>query len=84
MREQILAFLAILLELLFGTLLFFIIIYAAHLLEWGISLLHEPKDSFIGITAHVGEIALLIADCIIGIIFVTRGILNAWNATWGA
>jgi hypothetical protein len=57
---------------------------AAFLLEVAVGYFHEPVGSFLYIVAKGGEAVLLIADCLIAIFFVTRGIKNAWNATWGA
>jgi hypothetical protein len=82
-RDNFLAFIAIITELLLGTLLFFIIIFLAHYLELAIARLDDPQGSIIYWVSKGGVIFLLLAECVIGFFFVTRGIRNAWLATWG-
>jgi hypothetical protein len=48
-----------------------------------IARLDDPQGSIIYWVSKGGVIFLLLADCVIGFFFVTRGIRNAWLATWG-
>jgi hypothetical protein len=81
--NNLLAFVAVVLEFILGSAVFFAIVYIAHILEVAINSLHDPKGSMVYWVSQCGEIFLLCADSVIGIFFVTRGIRNAWQATWG-
>jgi hypothetical protein len=52
-------------------------------LEQDIASMHETNGSPLYYVGNFGEIVFLIADCLIALFFVTRGIMNAWKATWG-
>ena len=82
-RQNFLAFLAVVVEFILGAAVFYLIILVAYALQYAIAFLHEPEDSFLYIVARGGKIVLLITDCLIGTLFVTSGIRNAWRATWG-
>lgn len=82
--ENLLAFLAVIIELVLGALIFFAIILVAHFLDVAIASLGDPSGSMIYWVSKCGTAFLLFADCVIGLFFVTRGIRNAWRATWGS
>jgi hypothetical protein len=82
--DNTLAFLAITLELVLGAAVFYVIIHFAHYLEQDIASMNETAGSVLYYVENGGEIFFLGADCLIGLFFVTRGIRNAWNATWGS
>jgi hypothetical protein len=43
--------------------------------------MNDPNGSALYYVEKFGEIAFLIADCLIALFFVIRGIKNAWNVT---
>jgi hypothetical protein len=45
--------------------------------------MHETTGSALYSVEKSGEIIFLITDGLIALFFVTRGIKNAWKATWG-
>ncbi|HXR34457.1 MAG TPA: hypothetical protein VN754_00820 [Candidatus Binataceae bacterium] len=81
LTETFLAFLTIILELVLGALIFYVIIHVAHYLEQDIASMNDPNGSALYYVEKFGEIAFLIADCLIALFFVIRGIKNAWNVT---
>jgi hypothetical protein len=84
LRNNVLAFLAIIIELLLGAIVFYVIVFLAHILQLAIVSLGEPQGSIIYLVSRGGEIFLLLADCVIGLLFVTNGVRKAWLATWGS
>jgi hypothetical protein len=83
LAANILAFGSVLLELILGAVIFYVIIHLAHYIEQDIASMHETTGSALYYVERFGEIAFLIADCLIALFFVTRGMKNAWKATWG-
>jgi hypothetical protein len=81
--HSFLVFLVIILEIALAAALFFAIIAAAHWLRVFLDSLHEQETSLIYIVARGGEIVLLVVDCVIGALFVSRGVYRAWKETWG-
>jgi hypothetical protein len=81
--ENFLAFVSIILEFVLGAAVFYVIIHITHYLEQDIASMHETSGSPLYYVGNFGEIVFLIADCLIALFFVTRGIMNAWKATWG-
>jgi hypothetical protein len=69
-----------LLEFVLGAAVFFFIIVVAHFVRLLIGSLDDTDDIALHITVHYGEIVLLVADCLIGLMFVARGLKNAWKA----
>jgi hypothetical protein len=81
--QNVAVFLVIILEIALAAALFFAIIAAAHWLRVFLDSLHEQENSLIYMVARGGEIVLLVVDCIIGALFVSRGVYRAWKETWG-
>jgi hypothetical protein len=81
--ENILAFVSIMLEFVLGAVIFYAIMHIAHYLEQDVASMHETNGSPLYYVGNFGEIVFLFADCLIALLFVTRGIRNAWKATWG-
>ncbi len=82
--ETFLAFISIILELVFGAAIFYVIIHMTHYLERDIASMQDPSGSALYYVEKFGEIVFLFADCLIALFFVIRGIKNAWNATMGS
>ena len=81
--ENFLAFVSVILEFVLGATIFYAIIHIAHYLEQDIASMHETTGSALYSVEKSGEIIFLITDGLIALFFVTRGIKNAWKATWG-
>jgi hypothetical protein len=79
--ETLFAFISIILELVFGAALFYVIIHIAHYLGQDIESMQDPSGSAPYYVEKFGEIFFLVADCLIVLLFVLRGMKNAWNAT---
>lgn len=75
------AFITIMLELVLGAALFYVIIHVAHYLEEDIARMNDPTGTALYYVERFGEVVFLLADCVIAVFFVIRGIKNAWNAT---
>ena len=81
MLETFLAFISIILELVFGAVIFYVIIHIAHYLERDIASMQDPSGTALYYVETFGEITFLAVDCVIALLFVIRGIRDAWNAT---
>jgi hypothetical protein len=77
------AFLAIAVEITLATVLFFLILGIAHVAERYVASMNDPEGSALYYVGKAGEYVLLGVDCVIGLLFVSRGIVNAWKETWG-
>ena len=81
--ENLSAFISVILEFVLGAAIFYVIIHIAHYLEQDIASMHDTNGSALYYVEKFGEIIFLVADCLIALFFVTRGIMNAWKATLG-
>jgi hypothetical protein len=81
--DTFLAFISIILELVFGAVIFYVIIHITHYLERDIRSMQDPSGSALYYVEKFGEITFLAADCLIALFFVIRGIKNAFKATMG-
>jgi TRAP-type C4-dicarboxylate transport system permease large subunit len=81
--ERFYLFVALLVEILLGTLLGFVILTLAHYVEQDINSMNDKTGSFQYYVQNFVEAVLLLGHVVIVVLFVAYGSKQAWQATFG-
>ena len=80
-------FFAVVMELLLGTIVFFVLIAAAYLFDAGILFLKDvlniTESVFISNVRIYGKYAIIIVDCVVVGAFVIRGAIKTFKELFG-
>lgn len=81
--ERFYLFVALLVEILLGTLLGFVILTLAHYVEQDSNSMNDKTGSFQYYVQNFVEAVLLLGDVVIVVLFVAYGSKQAWQAIFG-